>query len=315
MSAALVPLFESIPFHAAVAMVTELRAPWGFILPDTHIASLHAALEGSWLLEVPPLAPIVMRPGDIALFPGGQSLHARDCAATPLAPFRPRKPALHLATSGPPWTKFLYGERGALTRTLSAIVPATVSPRVPLFGALPSLVLSRGDGASFDRSIGPVVHQLLEEVELEQPGFVNISRRLIEVLFLKVLRAQVDQGVSAGSVSALGDRRISVALAAIRREVHRDWTVPELARIAGMSRSLFAARFAELVGITPHRYLVRSRMQLAAQLLRSQESTVLAVATRVGYTSESSFSRIFAREMGMPPAAYRKQQCGEAGAE
>lgn len=102
MSAALVPLFESIPFHAAAAMVTELRAPWGFVLPDTHIASLRATLEGSWLLEVPPLAPIVMRPGDIAIFPGGsiaaRTRLRRDAPGSP-SPAEARAPSRDQRTS------------------------------------------------------------------------------------------------------------------------------------------------------------------------------------------------------------------------
>jgi AraC-like DNA-binding protein len=185
--------------------------------------------------------------------------------------------------------------------------------RTPTLGALPPLILVRGAGQKPAPALAPLVHRLTEEAELRRPGYLAALRRLIELLILEMLRMKVDAGeLDEGLLNTLGDPGISAALAAIHQHVERDFRVSELAGLAGMSRSLFAARFAALLGVTPHQYLIRARLQHAAQLLRSRELTVPEVSARVGYKSESSFSRVFTREIGIPPATYRKQQWEDA---
>ncbi len=84
------------------------------------------------------------------------------------------------------------------------------------------------------------------------------------------------------------------------------WTVDELAREVALSRSALAERFAVLVGEPPIQYLMRWRLALAAQTLRSGEGAIARVAERSGYESEAAFNRAFKREFGMPPAAWRR---------
>lgn len=74
-----------------------------------------------------------------------------------------------------------------------------------------------------------------------------------------------------------------------------------------MSRSAFAERFTQLIGAPPMRYLTNWRMQLAAGKLRESRRTIAQIAFDVGYESEAAFTRAFRREMGQPPAAFRKQ--------
>ena len=90
----------------------------------------------------------------------------------------------------------------------------------------------------------------------------------------------------------------------------RAWTVDELGREVALSRSALAERFATLVGEPPIQYLMRWRLALAAQTLRSGGEAIVRVAERSGYESEAAFSRAFKREFGMPPAAWRRQGTG-----
>jgi AraC family transcriptional regulator, alkane utilization regulator len=95
-------------------------------------------------------------------------------------------------------------------------------------------------------------------------------------------------------------------LALMHGEPGRAWTVDELAREVALSRSGLAERFAALVGEPPMQYLMRWRLALAAQMLRSGQEAVIRIAERNGYESEAAFSRAFKREFGMPPAAWRR---------
>jgi AraC-like DNA-binding protein len=85
------------------------------------------------------------------------------------------------------------------------------------------------------------------------------------------------------------------------------WTVDELGRRVGLSRSALHERFAEMIGQPPMQYLANWRMQVGAALLRNTNATVLAVAQEVGYDSEAAFARAFKRLVGRPPAAWRRQ--------
>ena len=109
-----------------------------------------------------------------------------------------------------------------------------------------------------------------------------------------------------GWLAALRDRQVGRTLALIHRRPEHDWSVIELAREAGMSRSAFAARFTELVGQPAAQYLAQWRLHLArAQLLESRDS-VAVVARRAGYQSEAAFGRAFKQFFGMPPGGLRK---------
>jgi transcriptional regulator GlxA family with amidase domain len=85
------------------------------------------------------------------------------------------------------------------------------------------------------------------------------------------------------------------------------WTVVELARAAGLSRSVFFERFSRAVGVAPMEYLLGWRMALAKDLLRRKPISVGEVAEQVGYSSASTFSVAFTRHVGLPPSTYARK--------
>jgi len=103
------------------------------------------------------------------------------------------------------------------------------------------------------------------------------------------------------------DRHVGRALSLIHEEPERAWTVDELARQVALSRSALAQRFSVLVGESPMQYLTRWRLALAAQALRSGTEPMSRIAERSGYESEAAFNRAFKRELGTPPAAWRRR--------
>ena len=131
---------------------------------------------------------------------------------------------------------------------------------------------------------------------------------MADVIFIQILRAYLarvpDDG--GGLLGALRDPSTAAALGAMHRRAEAPWTVASLAEEVGLSRSVFAARFTQLVGEPPLGYLTRLRMQKAATLLR--DGATLAKASRLtGYASEASFSYAFRQWAGVPPGAWRRR--------
>jgi AraC-like DNA-binding protein len=143
------------------------------------------------------------------------------------------------------------------------------------------------------------------EIRSGRMGASLVTRRLADVLLVQALRAYfaMQGNNSAGWIGALTDPRIGAALNLMHGDVAHPWTIEELARAVGMSRSGFALRFKNLVGIPPLDYLLRWRMQLARDCLR-RKVTVASIAARLGYTSESAFGNAFKRIYGRAPKRY-----------
>ena len=106
-------------------------------------------------------------------------------------------------------------------------------------------------------------------------------------------------------MSHLSDR-VQSAILNFGDQLSRSWTVAELARTAGLSRSSFFDRFTRTVGLPPMEYLLAWRMAVAKDLLRRQDLGIDEVAERVGYGSASTFSTAFSRYVGQPPRRYAR---------
>jgi AraC-like DNA-binding protein len=129
------------------------------------------------------------------------------------------------------------------------------------------------------------------------------------MLFINAIRQYMGDlpEESRGWLAGLRDRFVGRALMLMHASPAEAWTVAELGRRVGLSRSAFHERFASLLGETPMQYLANWRMQAGAALLRDTTAPVIAIAQEVGYESEASFSRAFKRFVGMPPALWRRQ--------
>ncbi|HZW51738.1 MAG TPA: AraC family transcriptional regulator [Rudaea sp.] len=134
--------------------------------------------------------------------------------------------------------------------------------------------------------------------------------RLSEMLFIDAVRQYLNTlpEESNGWLAGLRDRFVGRALTLLHAAPAQPWTVAELGRRVGLSRSAFHERFAGMIGQTPMQYLARWRLQAGAALLRDTAATIAAVAQEVGYESEASFSRAFKRFVGTPPARWRREQ-------
>jgi len=175
-----------------------------------------------------------------------------------------------------------------------------------LRSALPELIHVRGESAEAP-ALRRLVEQLLDEMANDRVGAEFVSDHLAQLMFVQVLRiclAEAD-GLPAGWLRALADERVAPALRLMHGEPDRAWHLEELAHAAAMSRTAFALRFRQVVGVPPLTYLLNWRMSLAARALRQDGTPVAALARSVGYASESSFSNAFKRSVGVSPRRYR----------
>ena len=185
---------------------------------------------------------------------------------------------------------------------------ATAMRDHPLLTALPALLVADLRGRPCAEWAETSFRYAAREHAARRPGSQEILARLSEMLFVEAVRGYIDalRGNATGWLAALRDPSLSRALSALHLRPARAWTAEELAKEACLSRSAFADRFTSTVGLPPMSYLTRWRMLLAGQRLRESSDTLAQVAAVVGYESEFSFSRAFARETGVAPGAWRK---------
>ena len=140
-------------------------------------------------------------------------------------------------------------------------------------------------------------------------GSTAMISRLLDLLFIRTLRSWASESsLGHGWVSAAADPRIGKILAAIQDNPSKPWSLLEFASVAGMSRTAFASRFLEVIGQSPIAYLNQWRLDVAADLLRSQNLSISSLIAHVGYTSESAFGRDFKTRHGQSPLQWRRSQ-------
>jgi AraC-like DNA-binding protein len=152
-----------------------------------------------------------------------------------------------------------------------------------------------------------LVELAVAESNQERAGGECVLSKLSELLFVEVVRRYIAQmpPETVGWFAGMRDENVGRALQRLHERPSHDWSLEELGKECGLSRSVLAERFAQLVGVPPIQYLAQWRIQLAASLLRSGKSSLAEIADRVGYGSEAALSRAFKRQVGVAPAFYR----------
>lgn len=173
----------------------------------------------------------------------------------------------------------------------------------PLIDSLPDLVRLRPPAGS---PLRLTIDLLVSEMAGDGPGQQALLDRLLDVALVQSLRYWFQQTDAVpGWFSAMDEPALGAALRALHTDPARSWTVGELAGVAALSRSNFAARFTEVVGVPPMQYLTDWRIALAKERLRDSGDGLAAIASAVGYGSEFSFAAAFKRQVGTPPGHWR----------
>ncbi|MGP4787937.1 helix-turn-helix domain-containing protein [Psychrobacter sp. 1Y11] len=180
----------------------------------------------------------------------------------------------------------------------------------PLLSVLPSILpeLSESSDARFG-VVDIEVKLLTLESEKERMGRMAVINHWAGIMMIECLRTYIESLPEATDnwLRALKDPYLAKAIAAMHGDPSQNWTIHKLAEVAGMSRSSFAQRFKEVVGMPPLTYLIGYRLRLASRYLRLQQNSISRISELVGYASDSTFSQAFKRVYGVSPKAYRQQ--------
>lgn len=277
--------------------------PWGLDVDPQPGATFHAVLAGTCWLHAADAPASRLMPGDVVLLPTNL---AHTLSSTPDAPATPLATSIRTGARTPEGAIELPGE-GAVTRLLCGAYDYDHEVAHPLLSLLPGALYLRAGVTADDGAVGATLRLLQLELGAGQPGSRAAVARLIDLLFVQLVRAWMSSA-DDGEVSwlrALHDPIVAEALALLHQQPQRDWTVDALAKESHVSRAALTRRFAKLVGEPPVSYLTRWRMDLAAKRLRTTDDPVAVIANSVGYTSEYAFSRAFSRARGQPPGRYR----------
>jgi AraC-like DNA-binding protein len=285
----------------------DFSAPFAFEFPGYKGICL-IVVRGSCFLGVDeePLLPLAA--GDFVLLPNPQSYSLYS------HPDLPSRPALELCSEEEFRRTRLMSFDGGEGPSTSVIAGcfALASPESELLVKhLPSVIHLQASGKHAPPWFQSTIEFIAAETSQNLPGAGAIVDRLADTLFTVAMRTRTGtsrQNAQPSWLRALTDPQIGEALRQIHAEPERPWTVALLAQRVSMSRSSFAERFRELVGETPLDHLTQWRMVRAANmLLANRPMKLAAIASAVGYESESSFGKVFSRVMGVSPGKYRSK--------
>jgi AraC-like DNA-binding protein len=283
---------------------SELRAPWGLAFSVKDGPSFHMIVKGRCWLRID-AERIPLEAGDLILLPHGEEHQLADPPereATPLA-------ALPSERVGDNAALLCYGGKGEEALLICGGVRFAGLIANPLLDLLPRiLVLHREEQRAEHTWLEATLTLLGAEALSLRPGSSAVMTRLADILVLQTIRAWLEREADQrpGWHGALRDPDIGRALALIHRRAEEPWTVASLAKQVHLSRSIFAQRFSQLVGMPPMQYVTRWRMSIASSWMREERMSASEAAHRLGYSSEAAFSRAFKRHLQVPPGEVRR---------
>ncbi|HEX7816757.1 AraC family transcriptional regulator [Dyella sp.] len=274
---------------------------WAIDFPAPDGIKFNAIVEGTcWLIVEGVEQPIRLEQGDCFLLSRKRTFSLRSDFSLPAVRAEEvyRHAAGGIAQCGTADAFFLIGGRFAFGDESGL-----------LFDGLPPVAVVR-HGSDQASVLSWALQRLAHELANPSPGHTIVVEHLGHIMLVQMLRlylAQADNG-APGWLPAVFDARVGAAIQAIHTSPSRAWTVEDLARIAGVSRSTFALRFKQKAGMAPLEYVLRWRMQLAAQALTTGSATISSIAQQLGYDSDSAFSHAFKRVMKCSPRDYRERR-------
>jgi AraC-like DNA-binding protein len=279
------------------------------VLPGAQrVIEYHLIARGACWGNVVGEAPMRLEEGDLIIFPQG------DAHVLSSAPGMRTEPdmSMYVRQASLPMMYERGGNGPERTRVICCFLGCDERPFNPLLAALPrTLHLSHVGNQAASGWLATLLNIALRESGSARAGRDNVLARMSELMFVEAIRRYIETLPPAhtGWLAGLRDPIVGRALAELHGTPAEAWTLESLARTVGVSRSVLADRFSEVVGQPVMHYLALWRMQLASRRLL-EGGAVAEVAIAVGYESEAAFSRAFKKLVGEAPATWRRAQRG-----
>ena len=299
-------IFDTLGLKGALYFRTNFSSPWSVEVPDyENAARFHLVVKGTCTISLPSAASVVLGPGDLILIPGGRS-HILSDQLTATAPTLETV----LQDAG-------YDGRGVLivgddtnnaaTEMVCGHLNFRRDATHPLLNMLPECIIT----TAADRAQAPLLDDLLRliarSIFSETLGSTASVTRMSEIVFIELLRSGLSKGGGLDTLlQAFRDDQIGKALELMHSTPNENWSVAQLAKEVGMSRSRFSDRFSTMIGLGPMAYLADWRMQKSLPLLEDAKRSVQEVAQLIGYKSAAAFTRAFSEKFGRSPSDYRR---------
>jgi len=310
-------VLKAVKLQGAMFYNGEFSSPWSLCSPASrtvaphlvpgsgHVIIFHLLTEGhasARLLDGERLALVA---GDLVIFPHGDPHIIENGPPTKTVDLA--KELARIVANGLKIARF--GGGGEVTKFICGFMACDSQLSHVFLSGLPRVfkVSIRNDASG--RWLENSIRFSVDEADASRAGGEAVLARLSEVLFVETLRAYITQlpPDQTGWLAGARDAEIGKTLALMHRNPAHPWTIASLAKEAGVSRSVLAARFRHYLNESPMAYLTRWRLQLGAQMLASTSRSVAQIAPEVGYESEAAFNRAFKREFTVPPARFRSQ--------
>jgi AraC-like DNA-binding protein len=304
---AVVGLLDGVRARGAFVLRMMMDPPWSMSIKDEAPLTLICQTHGRSAIVGESSGTVWLGPGDVALTRGTEHyVFADDPATKPMVVIHPGQRCTTLSGDDLRFEMSLgvrtWGNSpSGATRSVICAYEGHSEVSTRLLDALPSVLVLRAD--EWDT---PLVHLLAAEAGHEGPGQEAYLDRLLDLLLIAVVRTWFDRDENAPTWwHAEQDPVVGPALKLIYNNPDHPWTVANLAAAVGSSRAVFASRFTEQVGEPPIAFLTNWRLALAADLLRTSQATIAAVARQVGYSTPFALSSAFKRAYGVSPNTYR----------
>lgn len=280
-------------------------APYLSVAAD-HLIIYHFLTEGRAYARLADGSREELTAGDIVIFPHGDAHFLGNGA--------PAKPVDSVSTFGKELAQGFklvrFGGGGEITRFVCGYMACEPRLSEVFLAGLPPLLKVHVAQEPAGQWLEHSIRFSVDEVAASNAGSHLVLAKLSELLFVETLRRYINAlpPDQTGWLAGARDPVIGQALALLHKEPARPWTISQLARRVGLSRTRLAERFRHFLAESPIAYLTKWRLKLGAELLLSTEDSIAEVATAVGYGSEATFNRAFKREYACPPAQYRRKR-------
>jgi AraC-like DNA-binding protein len=278
------------------------------ILPGAgHLVAYHVVTEGRCFANIIGEEPIELEAGEVIVFTRGDPHVLSSSPGMRSDPAAQR--TLDAATSQLPFFINYGGDGPVAAKFACGFLACDARPFNPLLDNLPPIIKAANKQGSDEGWLGQFIRLAMIESADKRAGGESVLAKLSELMFIEVVRRHLEAlpPEQAGWLAGLRDPFVGKALSLMHGGPAHSWTIEELAREVGLSRSVLAERFADLVGMPPMQYLANWRMQIGSALLAAGTANIATVAAATGYGSEAAFSRAFKKMVGVPPSAWRRR--------